>query len=234
MEEIITVDGRQFKLSTDRPLTAQEKAQTMTEIRKQTGCGTCGPNVAKMGNDWQYGGIRSLPGTPGTNTKGTASSTIDDVVTLNATPDFGTAPYTVRFLRQIGGIDGTTPSLLVIGALVDTTQYGLQTDNTEQTDLIDGQKTTDVVYQLSDAEIVAAGTGAIVIADGPGEGDGGVDGSGLGLPVLVANTVRFITHVKDSCPTKASVGAPLPGRHCLQYVDLTVVCVAPTCNFVVT
>ena len=43
MEEIVTVDGRQFKLSVDRPLTATEKAQVLTEIRKQTGCGTCGP-----------------------------------------------------------------------------------------------------------------------------------------------------------------------------------------------
>lgn len=234
MEEIITVDGKQFKLMTDQPLTTEQKSHTIAEIRKQTGCSTCTPKIARIGNDWQYGGIHALPGTTGTCTKETASSTIGDVVTLNATPDDGTAPYTVRFLRQIGGLDGTTPSLLVIGTSVGTTQYGLQTDNAEQTGLLDGQETEDVVYQLADAEIVAAGTGAIVIADGPGEGNGGVDGSGFGLPPLAVNTVRFITHVKDSCPTKASPLAPSPGRHCLQYCDLAVVCVVPTCNFVVT
>lgn len=65
MEEIITVDGRQFKLSADRPLTVQEKAQTIAEIRKQTGCGTCGPKVSKMGNDWQYGGHDESEESPG-------------------------------------------------------------------------------------------------------------------------------------------------------------------------
>jgi hypothetical protein len=103
MEEIITVDGRQFKLSTDRPLTAQEKAQTLAEIRKQTGCGTCGPKVAKMGNDWQYGGqiknLQTCP--PGTKGEG-------DTVVLNCSPTGGTGPYTVTYYKKVGPAAETT------------------------------------------------------------------------------------------------------------------------------
>ncbi len=65
MEEIITLDGKQFKLTTDRPLTAEQKEQVIAEIRKQTGCGTCGPKVSKMGNDWQYGGHNESEESPG-------------------------------------------------------------------------------------------------------------------------------------------------------------------------
>ena len=209
MEEIITVDGKQFKLSTDRPLTAIEKAQTIDQIRKQTGCGTCGkPGVASMGNDWQYGGVMPLAG-PATCTKTTASSTIGDVVTLAATPNLGTAPYTVKFLGQFGA----GPVALVAG----TAPYGLSGTN-PQSGLIDGQTTSGVTYQITDAQIVASAGGPPIA--------GNVDGSGIGVPVGAANTVRFLVHTSDSCPT-----GPL---HCLDYCDLGIVCVAPTCSFVVT
>jgi len=37
MEEVITLDGRQFRLTTDRPLTILEKEQAIADIKKQTG-----------------------------------------------------------------------------------------------------------------------------------------------------------------------------------------------------
>lgn len=211
MEEIITVDGRQFKLMTDRPLTVQEKTHTIGEIRKQTGCGTCGSKapVRTMDPNWQYGGrVASMAGLA-TCTKTTASSTIGDVVTLGATPDLGTAPYTVTFLGQFG----TAPVVLVAGAA----PYGLVGTN-PQTIATDGVTTSPVTYQITDAQIVASALGAPVATN--------VNGSGFDVPASAANTVRFLVHVADSCPTVA--------KHCLDYCDLGIVCATPTCSFVVS
>src|SRR3990167_10095345 len=99
MEEIITLDGRQFKLTVDRPLNATERAQVLSEIRKQTGCGTCGPRVANMGNDWQYGGIYGLtvPQTPSTGSCVTGTKKSTDPVTLSVQPTGGVGPYTAWF-----------------------------------------------------------------------------------------------------------------------------------------
>lgn len=209
MEEIINIDGRQFKLLTDRTLTAEQKTQTIAEIRKQTGCSTCAPKIARIGNDWQYGGrVASMAG-PATCTKTEASSTIGDVVTLAATPNLGTAPYTVKFLGQFGA----APVALAAG----TGGYGLIGTN-PQTGLIDGQTTTTVTYQITDAQIVASAGGAPDATD--------VDGSGIDVIAGDTNTVRFLVHISDSCPTGA--------LHCLDYCDLGIVCAIPTCSFVVS
>ena len=92
MEEIITVDGNQFKLSTDRPLTTIEKAQTIEQIRKQTGCGTCGqPRTMSAG----FSDIYSMTPTCVSSTKSSG-----DFVTLAATPSGAIGPYHVRFWRK--------------------------------------------------------------------------------------------------------------------------------------
>ena len=201
MEELVTIDGRQFKLTSDRPLTASEKAQAIADIRKQAGCGTCG-KPATMGG---RAGIATLQ----TCTKTTASSTIGDLVNLAATPADGTAPYIVTFLGQFGA----APVVLAAGVA----PYGLTGAN-PQTGLLDNQTTTAVTYQISDAEIVASAGGPPAVAN--------VNGSGIGVPVGAANTVRFLVHTSDACPTGS--------LHCVEYCDLGIVCVAPTCNFVVT
>ena len=41
MIEIVTVDGKQFELTTEYPLTEQQRQQTISDIRRQTGCTSC-------------------------------------------------------------------------------------------------------------------------------------------------------------------------------------------------
>ena len=97
MEEIITIDGKQFKLTTDRPLSALERAQTIDQIRKQTGCTSgCGQRVSNMGN----GTIFSMAPTC---TRTTYSS--GDVVTMAAAPNGGIGPYRVTFYYDKGAGD---------------------------------------------------------------------------------------------------------------------------------
>lgn len=197
MEEIITVDGKQFKLTTDQLLTAEQKAQAIAEIRKQTGCGTCGGQKI----------VRTASGNIQTMAATCTKTTINggEVVNLSASPDGGTAPYTVKFLAQFG----STPAQLSGGGL---------TGSSLQTVLTDGGTTTAVTYTVSDAEIVASAGGAPAAAN--------VDGSGLDLAATATNTVRFIVHTSDSCPTGA--------LHCLESCTLSIVCTTPTCNFIVS
>jgi hypothetical protein len=156
MEEIITVDGKQFRLTTDRPLSSIEKAQTIDQIRQQTGCGTCGTKrTESIGR-----AIKSLA----------ACSTIvygdGDPVTLTANPDTGTAPYAVRFWRKstttytnIGtataAVDGDTVStsfsmsdILIAGALGNAAATEPSSVNT----------TTGAITDGATAATIAAGT----------------------------------------------------------------------------
>lgn len=201
MEETITVDGKQFILTADIPLTAEQKAQTIAEIRKQTGCDKCGSK-----SDWQH---EEKIAAMQTCTKTITSSNIEDVVTLVATPDRGTAPYTVTFLGQFGA----APVVLATG----TSPYGL-TGTNPQTGLPNGQITSSVTYQITDAQIIASAGGPPVATD--------VNGSGINVPAGAANTIRFLVHTSDSCPTGA--------KHCVEYCDLGIVCAVPTCSFTVT
>jgi hypothetical protein len=41
MKEIVTIDGKQFELDIEYPLTEQQRQQTILDIRKQIGCSTC-------------------------------------------------------------------------------------------------------------------------------------------------------------------------------------------------
>ena len=41
MIEIVTIDGKQFELTTEYPLTEQQRQQTISDIRRQTGCTSC-------------------------------------------------------------------------------------------------------------------------------------------------------------------------------------------------
>lgn len=177
MEEIITVDGKQFKLSTDRPLTALERAQTIDQIRKQTGCGTCGTkNMRSMDQNWGYGGIKSMA----------ACSTIvyadRDPVTLTANPDTGTAPYTVRFWRR------------------STTAY---TNVGTATAAVDGD-TVSTSFSMSDVLIAGAlGDGAAMVPDSVNTSTGAVIDSVTTAATIAAGTIRLAVTTIDSCPTGA-------------------------------
>jgi hypothetical protein len=202
MEEIITVDGRQFKLSTDRPLTAHEKAQTIAEIRKQTGCSTCGPRVANMGDDWQYGGIRSLAPTCVTGTKASG-----EVVTLSASPSGAVGPYYVRFWRKPNAA----------GAMA----YGeLGSART-----VSEGSSTSTNFTLYDTDLVAASGDTTAGTPTTGATGAITDPYGAGAAIATGK-IRVATTTYDSCPTGA--------QSCVEYCDINLACVAPTCNFVVT
>lgn len=201
MEEIVTIDGRQFKLTVDRPLAAQERASVIADIRKQT-CGTCGPRVANMGNDWQYGGIQSLVPTCTASTKASGQT-----ITLETAPNGGVGPYTVRFWRKAGGTGGAY-------SMVGTTK----------TPVVEASTVTETIT-LVDADL--AGATGDTTAGTPTTGPTGAitEPGGSGAPLASAK-IRVATTTTDSCPTGS--------QYCVEYCDVNLACVAPTCNFVVT
>lgn len=209
MEEIVTVDGKQFKLTIDRPLTATERANVISDIRKQSGCSTCGTRTTK-----------TMAGKAGIATlleecvKTTISSDPADLATLEAYPNDGTAPYIVTFLGQFGA----APVILAAPQL---------DGSNPQTVLTDGTSTVPVSYRVSDAQIVASAGGPPAVAGPLDEPPGaGVNGSGIPIPAGEINTVRFIVHTSDSCPTGI--------LHCVEFCNLGIICPTPTCNFIVS
>jgi hypothetical protein len=215
MEEIITLDGRQFKLTVDRPLTAQEKAQTLAEIRKQTGCGACGTKTSQpVGTmDWKYGGVKSLQtGTPTSSTAGVCIAGpigSGSTVTLNAAPTGGVAPYTVQFSKQIGC---TITAVAAAEPGVAESPDGII------------PTTTPVLYALTDIDVAGStGCAALPTATVPNAP------VTISVPILANGTVRFLSALTDSCPVPS--GGP---GYCVQHCDIALVCVAPTCNFRVT
>jgi len=198
MEEIITVDGRQFKLSTDRPLTAIEKAQTIEQIRKQTGCGTCN-QPRTMSNDWQYGGIQNLAPTCVTSTKSSG-----DTVTLSVAPSGAIGPYRVRFFRK--SAPGGYSEIWSVQTIAEGTS--------SSTSFVLGD--ADFTGAVGDSTAGIPTTGATGAITDP-------ENSSL---LLSAGKIRVATTTYDSCPTGA--------QSCVEYCDINLACVAPTCNFVVT
>ncbi len=198
MEEIITLDGRQFKLTTDRPLTALERAQTIAEIRKQTGCSSCN-QPRTMSSEY---GIYSMTPTCTASTKASGQT-----ITLAAAPDGGVGPYTVRFWRKAGGTGGTY-------SLVGTTKNSV-TEATTVTESI----------TLNDFDISSA-TGDTT-AGAPTVNTAGTISDPFGGTAALANgKIRVATTTTDLCPTGIQT--------CVEYCDVNLACVAPTCNFVVS
>lgn len=197
MEEMVTIDGHQFKLSYDRPLTAEQRAQTIDQIRRSGSCvgGGCGqPRTLSRG----FANIQSMLTCFG----GTKSS--GDDVTLTASPNGAVGPYYVRFWRK------SAPGAYTELGSVRTVSEGSSTSTT---------------ITLTDADLTGAvGDGT---AGDPTTGSTGTitdpedSGATFGAGVL-----RVATTTYDSCPTGA--------MSCVEYCDVSLACVAPTCNFVVT
>lgn len=202
MEEIITLDGKQFKLTTDRPLTALERQQTISQIRAQTGCSSCHqPKTLSAG--FGFEGIYSMTASCFGGTKSSG-----DTITLAATPSGAIGPYYVRFFRK-----SAPGAFIELGGTRTVTELSA----------------TSTTITLTDADF----TGAI------GDGTAGVPGYGMtttmlgdvidpqgsGLP-LAAGKIRVATTTYDSCPTGA--------QSCIEYCDVSLACIAPTCNFVVS
>jgi hypothetical protein len=129
-----------------------------------------------------------------------------DTINLAAEPDGGIGPYTVRFWKKAGGTGGTY-------SLVGTTHSSV----TEATTV-----TESIV--LNDFDVSSA-TGDTT-AGAPVSDDVGIitDPFGGGAALAVSK-IRVATTVADSCPIGPEI--------CLSYCDVTLGCVAPTCNFVV-
>lgn len=209
MEEIVTVDGRQFKLSVDRPLNATERAQVLTEIRKQS-CGTCHqPRTLSTG----FGGIHSLifQGDVTGAAYGAGPKSSGDTVTLKAQPLGGVGPYDVRFWRSNTGESPITTGIA----------NAFYLGSTEGT-------TVTATYPIVDADIAAADGNTLAQEPSAVDTTSGAITLGGTVSGLTAGSIRFYTSIVDSC-----AGAAGPGV-CAQYVDVTLTCVAPTCNFVVT
>lgn len=196
MEEIITLDGRQFKLTVDRPLTAAEKQQVLADIRKQTGCSSCHqPRTLSAG----FGDIYGMAPTCVTDTKSSG-----DAITLAATPSGAIGPYHVRFFRK-----SAPGAYTELGSARTVTEFN----------------STSTTITLVDADF----TGAV------GDSTAGVPTTGATGAItdpedtalaLAAGKIRVATTTYDSCPTGS--------QSCVEYCDINLACVAPTCNFVVT
>ncbi len=208
MEEIITVDGRQFKLSTDRPLTALERQQTIAQIKQQTGCGTC-----HQPRTMSTGGVYSLPfGNDGAGTySGTGSKGSGTTMTLSATPNGGVAPYDVRFWRSN---DGAT----IISTGITGASQLAQPENIAVT----------ATYTIIDADVVAATGNTSATSPTDVNVSTGVITLGGAAATLSTGSIRFYTSIVDSCTGAGGKGT------CAQYVDVALTCIAPTCNFIVS
>lgn len=131
MEETITVDGKQFILMADAPLTVEQKAQTITEIRKQSGCG-CGNKIASADAK-----IETMA-----NTCTRTSAFVGETITLKASASGGTAPYLIVFVKgatEIGRFTGVAENVQVTTTYVVTsTDVGAQGFNAVVTDQCPG------------------------------------------------------------------------------------------------
>lgn len=171
MEEIVTVDGKQFKLTTDRPLTALERQQTIAQIRQQSGCSSCGPRSLSAG----YGGIQNLGAC---NTRTYAES---NTVTLVAGPLGGTGPYHVRFWR-----------LPNVGGTMTYSELGSAQTCAEGA-------TVGTSFILYDTDFVAAS--GTTTAKEPITNTAGAISDGTTVSTLAAGSIRVATTIYDSCPT---------------------------------
>lgn len=211
MEEIITLDGKQFKLTTDRPLTALERQQTISQIRAQTGCSSC-----RQPKTLSTGGVYSLPiGNSGAGSyNGTGPKGSGSVMTLTAHPNGGVAPYDVRFWKSLTGAD------------LDINQTDITTPT--QTGVAENADYT-ATYTLTDIDVAGALGNIDALSPTAVDPTTGVITTVAGAPAILAvGSVRFYTSIVDSC-----AGADGRGT-CAQYADVALTCVAPTCGFVVT
>jgi hypothetical protein len=177
MEEIITLDGRQFKLTTDRPLTAQERQQTISQIRAQTGCSSCRqPNT--------LGGFADMLGlaSDGLATCFGGTKASGEAITLAATPSGAIGPYHIRFWRMPA--TGGAHSYGELGTVQTVSEFS----------------SASTSFTLYDTDLVAASG---VTAGTPTYSSttlGAVYDPGTGNDVANGN-IRVATTVYDSCPT---------------------------------
>ncbi len=210
MEEVVTIDGRQFKLTVDRPLTATEKAQVLADIRKQTGCSTCGGNrTLGMGGDYGIFGMNT-----GSGSCTAPAKSMGQTVTLSAAPTGGTEPYTVNFWIKF---DNNAPVQTVTSGNFSGTAYSGVGEGVAVTG--------HYILTESDMPPSLAGSATATWATGVNTSSG-APLFGATANALSAGYFRVYSTVFDTCPTGSQT--------CVNECDVAITCVAPTCNFVVT
>lgn len=140
MKEMVTIDGKQFELMTEYPLTEQQRQQTIANIRKQSGCSSCNKtqslgggiqslvsptcvgieilasNVAVL--DVTIGGATCTPGTPPTCTPPSITCTEPNCTSI-------TESVVARFTNVGGDIVTIIPTLTVTDSTPTATTYHL-------------------------------------------------------------------------------------------------------------
>lgn len=129
-----------------------------------------------------------------------------DTIDLQATPDLGIGPYTVRFWKKAGGTGGTYAQ---VGAT--------------HTPVTEGNATTGSIL-VNDFDVSSA-TGDTTAGDPISNATGIIADPFGGAKPLAASKIRVATTVADSCPIEPKI--------CISYCDVILGCVAPTCNFTV-
>jgi hypothetical protein len=127
-------------------------------------------------------------------------------INLQASPDGAVGPYHVRFWRMPAS--GGSMSY----GEIDTVRY------------VSEGSSTSTSFTLYDTDLVAAS----------GKTDAGIPSTGATGAITAPNDstaplgigkIRVATTVYDSCPVEA--------QSCISYCDVSLGCVAPTCNFTV-
>ena len=128
-----------------------------------------------------------------------------DSINLQASPNGAIGPYHVRFWRK-----PNSAGVMTWGEV-----------NTVRT-ISEGNSATDSIV-LNDLDVASAvGHSGALTPDSDAAGN--ISESGAAA-ALAAGKIRVATTVYDSCPITPQV--------CLSYCDVSLGCVAPTCNFTV-
>lgn len=150
--------------------------------------------------------VESAPGAPQAPIGGCATTKYSgNSINLQASPDGAIGPYYVRFWRKPHA--NGTMTWGELGTTRSVSEGG----------------STSTSFTLYDTDLVAAvGHSGALTPDTDIYGNITESGSTAALAV---GKIRVATTVYDSCPTTPQV--------CLSYCDVTLGCVAPTCNFTV-
>ncbi len=150
--------------------------------------------------------VESAPGAPEHPSSCGPVKYSGNSINLEAAPNDGIAPYHVRFWRK-----PTSSGIM-----------SWQEVGTVRTVSVDGGTTSDS-FTLYDLDISSAigHSGALTPTS---DTAGNISESGA-TASLDAGKIRVAMTLYDSCPTEPQI--------CLSYCDVTLGCVAPTCNFTV-
>ena len=177
MEETVTINEQQYKLSYYQPLTPEQRSKAIEQLKilyVPKGCIIMRESspMQQMSSQQIYGNLMiltsSCPG--GTKQKG-------GTISLNAAPMGGIAPYTVMYYKKIGTAAPTQ---------IGTTATGVS----EATNSTTPSTTTQTYTILNDD--VKNSTGDPTPAPGSPP---------YVSTALVSGHLRIITQITDSCPT---------------------------------